>query len=179
MSKKIAIAAAVGALFAVASAGAFAYDGTITINGQVTSTTCSINAGSPNISVQLPTVSASTLTTAGATAGATPFTIALTNCTPVQGAGTAIAYFDDMDHVDMSTGNLVNTAAGGASNVQVALSTASGTPIALQSGGTQGQTPVSVSSGNATLNYTAQYKATGKAGSGPVSTYTTYSISYQ
>ncbi|PRE84487.1 fimbrial protein, partial [Burkholderia gladioli] len=59
----------------------FAADGTITFMGNVTAQTCTINgngSGSKNFTVTLPTVSASSLATAGATAGATPFNIALT-----------------------------------------------------------------------------------------------------
>lgn len=59
------------------TASAFAVDGTITINGQITDTTCtiSVDGGSNDATVTLPTVSSTTLGAAGATAGATPFTI--------------------------------------------------------------------------------------------------------
>ncbi len=77
--------AALLACAALAPAAAFAADGTITINGAVTAQTCTINGGTPNFTVTLPKVSTSSLATAGTKAGATQFTIALTNCTPASG----------------------------------------------------------------------------------------------
>src|SRR5471032_277748 len=65
-------AAATIATIALASTGANASDGTITFNGLVTDTTCSIDAktaGAADKSVTLPTVTGSTLASAGATAG--------------------------------------------------------------------------------------------------------------
>jgi len=67
-------AAATIATIALASTGANASDGTITFNGLVTDTTCSIDAktaGAADKSVTLPTVTGSTLAAKGATAGTT------------------------------------------------------------------------------------------------------------
>jgi major type 1 subunit fimbrin (pilin) len=172
---------AAAAALAVAAPAAFAADGTITINGQVTSQTCTIsgNGGSKDFTVTLPTVAASALATPGATAGRTPFNIALSKCTP--NSGNVAVYFEPGATVDTTTGRLVNTAGtGGAGNVQIGLLNSDNSEIRL--GGalaTQNSKSVALSGGAATLNYYAQYVATDKATSGNVTTSTLYSIVYQ
>ena len=110
------------ALVAVIAATAFAptaqaaNSGTITISGKVLSDTCtvSVNNGS---TVALPTVMTASLGTVGATAGTTPFTIALSGC---DANTTSAAMSFSGANIDAGTGNLKNTVAGG-SNVQVQL----------------------------------------------------------
>ncbi|WP_323120875.1 fimbrial protein [Burkholderia alba] len=164
-----------------AAPAAFAADGTITINGQVTSQTCTIsgNGGGKDFTVTLPTVSASTLATAGAAAGRTPFNIALSKCTP--NSGNVSTYFEPGATVDTTTGRLVNTAPGGAANVQVGLLNSDNSSIQLGAAqASQNSKPVALSGGAATLNYYAQYVATGGAATaGSVTTTTLYSIVYQ
>jgi major type 1 subunit fimbrin (pilin) len=167
-------------ILAVAAPAAFAADGTITINGQVTAQTCTIsgNGGGKDFTVTLPTVSASALTTPGATAGRTPFNVALSKCTP--NSGNVAVYFEPGATVDASTGRLVNTASSGAGNVQVGLLNSDNSEIRL--GGalaTQNSKPVALTGGAVTLGYFAQYVATGQATAGSVTTSTLYSIVYQ
>lgn len=169
--------AIVGTLLGAASIGAHAADGTITFTGNVTAQTCTIagNGGTSNFSVALPTVSASSLATAGATAGRTPFNIALSNCAQ---SGNVHTFFEQGPTIDTSTGNLLVNA-GGASNVEIQLQNSDFSTIALnQPDSTQGSKTVAISSGAATLNYYAQYFATGAANAGAANSSVMYTMSY-
>ena len=167
-------------LLVLATSSVFAADGTITINGQVTDKTCTVNAGTTkDFTVTLPTVSQSVLAVAGATAGRTPFTINLTGCT----AGSKVAtYFEPGSTVDFSSGRL-NNASGTATNVQVQLLGSNNTAIpvlAAGAGGVQTNSQlVAVTDGAANLNYYAQYYATGASTPGSVATTVKYTIIYQ
>ncbi|MEX6004593.1 fimbrial protein [Providencia vermicola] len=87
------------------SASALAADGTITFNGEITSTTCDVTTGNGgDFTVTLPTVSTTALNAAGATAGNTSFTIDLANCS-VSGVDVA-ANFESLSSGDAVTGNL-------------------------------------------------------------------------
>lgn len=170
----------VAAIVALAPMSAMAVDGTITVNGQVNASTCLINgAASPgNISVTLPPVSATSLNTAGNTAGNKQFSIALSGCGSLTKATT---YFEVGPNIDATTGYLKNTAVGGATNVQVRLlNDDMSTEIKLnQASGAQASKQFTITSGAATLNYFAQYYATGVATAGPVATSVQYTMQYQ
>lgn len=185
MNLRILALAATAAL--VSSPMAFAADGTITFTGNVVDTTCTISGGTAaaaDFTVTLPKVSASALDVAAKTAGDTPFTITLSGCK----AGTAAAtggvhtLFEAGGNVDTSTGRLKNTAASGATNVQIGILNASdrsavklGAPDASQN-----SRSATLSSGGASLNYIAQYVANGgPATAGSVTSSVTYSIVYE
>lgn len=138
--------------------------------------TCTINGGTPSFTVTLPTVATSALAAASATAGRTPFSIALTDCTPT--TGNVTAYFEQGANTSVTNHWLTNT--GTAANVAVQLLTPALGVIQLGNGpATQGGPTVALSAGAATLNYYAEYRATaGAAGVGTVLTSTTYSIVY-
>lgn len=158
---------------------ALAADGTISFTGSITDATCDVkvNNTSANGSVTLPAVPKSNLPNSGNVAGATMFTLNLSGCTT---GNTVNAYFETGSTVDSVTGNLINS--GTAGNVQVQLLTGSGTPIAVGNSGQATTTSLvttdspSVTSG--TLNYMAQYYATGAATAGSVTTSVTYSLTY-
>lgn len=182
-----AFALVTGALLGFASIGAQAADGTITFAGAVSDSTCSINgaaSGTPaNMAVGLPTVSASTLSTPGATAGtsaATDLVFTLTGCT---GAATkAVAVFENGSTVDQSTGNLTNLATTApAQNVQVQLLNASLLPINIVTGANNdmANNSATITGNAASLKYFAQYYATGKAQAGAVNTTVQYTMQYQ
>jgi len=156
---------------------ALASDGTITFNGEITASTCDIvNSGGPDFTVQLPTVSTSTLNADGTTAGWTQFDIELANCT---GSLTDVsAYFESGSNVDPVTGRLRNTLVSGAQNVQVALRDSNGAGnITI---GAPSNQVVDVSGGSGTLSYEAGYWATGAAATaGLVESSVTYSLVYQ
>lgn len=168
--------------FALAfSSSASAADGTITINGEITDTTCniSVNGGAADATVVLPTVSASSLAAAGETAGATPFNIALSGCTGTA-LGTATTWFESGLNVDSTSGRLNNT--GTATEVQVQLLNSGMAAIMAggpQGGGGQNDIPVDISTGDGTLNYYAQYYATAPSTAGTVVTSVEYTLVYE
>lgn len=182
MIKNKLISAAIFTSAAITSQFAFAADGTITINGNVTAQTCTINgngSGSNNFTVTLPSVSASALTTAGDKAGETPFSIALTACTPA--SGTVHTYFEPGATVNTATGNLI-VAAGGALNVEIGLENGvDSSPIALGAADTaqNSKTAAIGTDGTATLPYFAQYVATGTATPGLANSSVMYTLVYQ
>lgn len=172
---------AVSGVLGLASLGAHAADGTITFNGTVTAQTCTINGngtGSNDFTVTLPTVSTSSLAAAGDTAGITPFSIALTNCTPA--SGNVHTYFEQGPTIDSTTGDLILTA-GGATNVQLHLQNSDFSDISLNAAdGAQNSQSVAISAaGAATLPYYVAYKATGAATAGAADSSVMYTLSYQ
>lgn len=181
---KYAISALALVLSSATATSAFAADGTITINGQITDTTCtiSVDGGSSDATVTLPTVSVSSLAAAGTTAGATPFNISLSGCTGVS-LNTASTYFEPGAYVDSQTGrlNIDTTAADAASNVQVQLLNADRNAIVAGASIANGQNdiPVDISSGSGILNYYAQYYATGASTAGSVTTQVDYTMTYE
>ncbi|MFL9880063.1 fimbrial protein [Herbaspirillum rhizosphaerae] len=165
---------------ALAPIASFASDGTINFTGSVTSQTCTINSGSSStFTVSLPKVSASSLATAGAKAGQTAFTIALSNCSPA--SGNARAFFEAGTNVDPVSGRLnIATGAGNATNVQIGLATTAGADIKIgASSGSQNTNSVAISGGSANLSYLAQYVATGAATAGATTSSVTYTIEFQ
>jgi major type 1 subunit fimbrin (pilin) len=177
-------AAAALATIALASTGATASDGTITFTGAVTDTTCSIDAktaGAADKNVTLPTVTSSTLASAGSSAGttaATDLTFALSGCSTET---KAVARFENGPTIDQTTGYLTNQDATGAKNVQVRLLNASHLPINVVTGENNDMAGngVAVVAGAADLKYFAEYYATGKATAGPVNTSVQYTVDYQ
>lgn len=174
LSALIIAGAAMGAQHAAAA------DGTITFNGMVTDQTCTINgngSGAKDFLVTLPTVSASALPD-GEAAGATPFHIQLTACTPA--SGNVHTYFEPGVTTDSTTGNLI-LAAGGAANVQIELLNKDSSKINPGfADAAQNSLPVAIdASGAARLDYFAQYRAIGgNAGSGPANTSVVYTLAY-
>lgn len=164
---------------ALASQAARAVDGTITFTGKVVANTCKfhVNGGGSSNTVVLPVVFTSALTTAGNVAGNTAFTISATNCDPLL---TSVQAYFNGPHVDGTTGNLINT--GTAANVQVQLlngTTSTVMPLNGTTATTQNSPVGTVSStGAATMNYSAQYYATGAATAGLVNTSVDYTINY-
>ncbi|WMD18512.1 fimbrial protein [Achromobacter seleniivolatilans] len=165
---------------AMASQMASAADGTITFNGNVTAQSCTINGGgaASNFAVTLPTVSTSSLAAAGQTAGRTPFSIELTNCSPT--SGNVHTFFESGPTTDLTTGHLI-VAQGGAMNVQIGLQNgADQTDIkAGFADAAQNSKSVAISAGSATLPYYAQYVATGAATAGAANSSVMYTIAYQ
>ena len=178
---KKTIISSVLAVAALAPIASFASDGTINFTGAVTSQTCTINSGaSSTFTVALPKVATSALATAGAKAGQTAFTIALSNCSPA--SGNARAFFEAGANVDPVSGRLnIATGAGNATNVQIGLATIAGADIKIgASSGAQGTTPVAIAAdGTANLSYLAQYVATGAATAGATTSSVTYTIEFQ
>ena len=186
MPKRIVSTAVIG-LMALLSTAAQAADGTITFTGSVTDTTCSINGTASgtaaDVAVILPTVQAGSLPAAGATAGTSSLGDVRLTLSGCSGAATkAIARFENGPTVDQSSGYLTNQAsATPAQNVQVRLLNANAQPINVLTGAnnTLATNGATITGGAATLNYFAQYYATGKAQPGNVSTSVQYTMQYQ
>ena len=137
--KKLSLALLTTTLCAVAATtSVFAADGTITINGRVITSTCTLTGGgsagtgTQNVTVTLPTVQNSEFRAANTTAQPTNFTLALTNstgsapCDAVTIAGlqgiTLGGPTNAGQYVSGGTTQLVNTASGAATvNVQLKL----------------------------------------------------------
>jgi len=177
MKKTLLSTLLVAASLAALAPAAQATDGTINFTGSVLASTCTVSTGTNgNFSVVLPPVSTKTLATAGNTAGRTPFSIQLTGCgaTPVK----AQTFFEAGPTVNQSTGRL--TVTGGATNVEIGLLNATfqdikaGAPLASQN-----TDVVAITGGTATMNFYAQYVATGAAGAGTANSSLQYTISYQ
>lgn len=172
----------ISALLGTAASSAFAYDGTVTFNGQLSDSTCAVNAADATKTVTLPTVATTSLTTVGQTAGFTPFSISVSNC---PASVTSVrAHFESNANMDSDTGNLVLTNTGGAGNVQVQLQNTDGSQIAL--GGTNAAlatvvdgTATDTDTGRtATMTYHAGYYATGATTAGAVTTLTNFTVAY-
>ena len=149
---------------------AHAADGTISFAGTVTAQTCTIsgNGGSKDFTVALPTVSVSALQTGAGTisgnqaiftaqpAGKTPFSIALSNCSP--NTGNVSVYFEPGPAVDTTHygGVLANTL--GTAQVYVKLYNDDDSPINLGAAqASQNSKVVALANGSATLRYAAAY----------------------
>jgi major type 1 subunit fimbrin (pilin) len=185
MTKTLLSAALIAGLgiAAFAPQTARAVDGTITVTGTVTAGTCKVNSGSPAaVAVTLPSVQTSALLTAGAVAGRTPFSLAISGC--AAGINGATTYFEPGPTIDPSNGNLINS--GTAANVQVQLLNGTGSSAAAFSqiqlanpAATQNSGQVTITSGAATMNYYAQYFAkTAAVTSGTVSSSVQFTMVY-
>ena len=190
MAKISLLAAACVASTVLASSSAWASDGTITFAGTIYEQSCSIsgNGGSADFQVDMPHLSKNALNAAGKSAGATPFSIRLTNCntTPTTRAGgTAFtkvkAFFEPGPDVDFSTGRVKNTTAtGAATHLQIEILNTDGELIDLSKGSSQISPEATLVNDAATLNYIARYYANGAAvTAGSVNAKVTYSIIYQ
>lgn len=166
-----------GLLLATAQVSAAeASDGTINFTGTVASQTCtvSVNGAGNTATVPLPKVAAGVLNTAGAVAGNTRFTLALSNCSAT--TGDVYAYFEQGAGVN-ANGRLTNT--GSATGVDLQLLDSANN--AINTGSTeQSSAPATVAlvDGAGTLTYSAQYYATAAAVAGTVASTVNYSINY-
>ncbi|WP_321872697.1 fimbrial protein [Burkholderia ubonensis] len=180
--KKITMMMSAAGLAIMAMNAAHASDGTITFNGSVVATTCKINGGNGDVTVNLPKVGANTLAAAGATAGRTPFTLALTGCTPGEGNPAKVGVvFESGANVDQTTGRLnLDAGTGAATNLQINVLNAQQQPIKVGFPGDQNSQVVAIGTdGSATLNYFAEYYATGTAKAGAANSKVQYSLTYQ
>ncbi|MCU9948208.1 fimbrial protein [Pseudomonas sp. PDM13] len=150
-----------------------AAEGTITITGEVSDKTCTINQGSGDKLVPLSNIAMSSLP-AGQVSGVTPFTLEFSGCS----ATKVRAHFEPGGNVDAATGDLKNTQAGG-SNVQVRILNDAQQHIDLRNNSNSQQ--VEVTGGSATLLYHAAYMApAGEAvTAGGVKTTVEYSMDYE
>lgn len=154
--------------------------GTITINGELTASTCKVtvdDSATGDSIVTLPKLPISQLAKAGQFAGATSFVMHLTNCTPTD--SKVRAYFESGSTVDAATGRLNNTLTTGAKNVQIQLLNAADVVLEAGNASQRANTATPLNSGAADLVYQARYYATGTSTVGKVASSVTYSIDYE
>jgi major type 1 subunit fimbrin (pilin) len=159
---------------------AHADDGNIGFNGSVGAATCTIQGGggtTPDFTVTLPNISAQSLSTVGSSAGRTLFQIKLTNCNPT--TGQAMAYFEPGPTVDNTTNAL--TLGGGAAGVEIFLLNDKFQQILVgQPQGVQNSTIATITGGNATITFYAQYQAISEPVTpGAANTSVQYTMLYQ
>jgi major type 1 subunit fimbrin (pilin) len=146
---------------------------TLNFTGTYTATTCAVSSN--DLTVTLPILSTRSLSSAGKTAGATVFNISMQCPSGVTGARV---YFESGGATDPTTGNLNPQAVGGsasATNVQVMLANADGTPIKAGDRSTMQVIPIT-STAPTSANFIASYYATGQATAGVVNTFVTYVV---
>lgn len=157
------------------SANAYAimnfYSGGVTF----TASTCTVSTGSQNLVVTLPAVLASSLTSAGATAGTTPFSINLTGCTSSLNVSATL---NTNNSYAAANGVIAPTTGSGyAGNVGIRLLQSDGaTPVEFGTAFPVGTT----SSANFTFSLYAQYYQTASPVTpGQVQATATYTLTYQ
>jgi len=176
MKIKLLLASLV-ALSAYANA---ASDNTVQFQGMVSTQTCNvnINGNAETPIVLLPTVAATELAKAKDTAGATKFTVNVTDC---QSAAANISVVFAGNNVT-TNGNLGNTTDGDASNVSIQLLNVDGTtPLTFTNGSTVSTTAFTkaADSTSASQDLIARYYAeAADVGAGAVTASAQYSISY-
>lgn len=170
-------------LFAVNSAAAT--DGTITFNGEISATICSVHGGTPgsgsgDFNVTLQKVSASAFKGVGDVAGAEPYFIYVgspgeTGC--ADNTVVHVHYEPTSPQIDPTTGNL-NVLAGGATGVQIQV--LDGNKTAINLANAPDSTPVTVVGNQATLPFFARYISTNTTVTpGIADSAVLYSIAYQ
>lgn len=180
MSKHLLSAALIAGLGLAFVPGANAADGTITINGLVLGTTCTINGGTNNFTVTLPTVN--TTDFASGTTGKTQFALNLSNCPTGADFSPAVQVSTTFSgtSIDTTAGLLKDTSAD--NGVAIELLDDSSVKVDLTKTTAAGQSSETASvdgSGNATLTYYAQYRQTGTSVSaGRVTTTVDYTLNY-
>ena len=164
---------------AAAPLAANAVDGTINFTGKVTDKTCTIQSPQgKDFTVNLPTVSKSTLAGSGQVAGRTPFSINLGQCNP----GNVATYFEP--GATVASGRLKNqSTTNAATNVDLQLLGSNNLPIAITAAGAnsaqQNSQWVAVAAdGTANLDYFVEYYATNAATAGEVTSSVKYTIIY-
>lgn len=151
----------------------------INITGKVMETSCVLDSASTNIDVKLPTINKDLLSAEQSSTGRTGFSMKVTGC--ADGVKVSAAFVPD-SNVD-AYGNLTNSAAGGASNVQVQLLDQSYNVININTDDATSQLARAVTingSAPATLQYYAQYfSQAGSAGTGDVAAMANYQLTYE
>lgn len=154
-------------------------DNTIRFQGEVADQTCdiSINGNASTPLILLPTVAATALTTAGSTAGQTPFSIGLTGCT-ASGTNTAISTVFVGNNLT-ANGHMGNT--GTAGNVSLRLVDPVAPTTALDLTGQTGAAGLVLAAGatSASHDFAVEYVAEGIATPGSVLGSVQYAVSYQ
>ncbi|MGU7771925.1 fimbrial protein [Burkholderia sp. MR1-5-21] len=180
MKKQLLSALLASAGLVMIASNAHAADGTITINGSILQSTCKINGGATgDVTVDLPKIRSTALSSVGAVAGRTPFTLALSECGST--GGKVGVFFETGANVDASSGRLtLDAAADAAKGVQINVLNDQQQQIKVGSAGDQNSQVVDIAAdGTATLNYFAEYYASDAVTAGSANSKVQYSLTYQ
>jgi major type 1 subunit fimbrin (pilin) len=187
--KHIRFRASIVALSAIAGLGgsenSFASDGTITVNGTVKATTCSVTAqlgttiptsgATPNLTVTLPTISWQSIQATGASAGSTAFSIGVYGCGTT--ANTMAVNFETSN--SMNSSGVITSTGGLAGNYLRLLNSNQSNPVVP---GAPLATSSIASGGAGQTFYVQYYNGTGAAltssNVGAVVGTLTYTINY-
>lgn len=178
-------------LFTLISLSAQAADFSFT--GEIQDITCEVNADFKNLVVILPSVGKGSFANSQ-TAGHTQFRILLGKCRNVTDfhEDKELYAFFESDHLDRDNNYTLKNVAtkDPAHNVNIQLTNADGSAIKVSNNGAQsanfdpiasyrGGDTLSAMKESYTLNYGAQYYATGVVSAGNVETFATFSIRYK
>lgn len=157
---------------------------TVTFQGEVASQTCDVSInGNTNSIVMLPTVKLADLTgSAGKTAGLTPFTVSVSNCTASTTGDTAIKTKFLGHNVDSATGvlgNLASTNAATGVGIQLTQKSDGTTPVTLNGPTAVAGLVLKQGETSASYDFAAQYYAlTAAPAAGAVTAVAEYTLSY-
>lgn len=155
---------------------AMAADVNLTINGELTATTCKLEntTGTLEKTVALPILTTNALASAGATAGRTPIDIAISGCAAA--TAKAILLFEGGGSNITATGGLANTAtATPATNVEIQLLDAQASVLNVNTA----KPEYNLTSGAGNIRMFAQYfSPQGGATAGAVNSKVAFSIQY-
>lgn len=178
------LATAFGAM-AMAPTPAKAVDGVITVTGSVVAQTCTVDGNafgtSDAVAVKLPLVLAPVLAGSGSVANKTGFSLVVAGCD--SSLSTVQAFFSGAN-INTTDGNLKNaTGAGNATNVEVQLLNGNSVVMPLNGATANAQNSLltnltGTTTKGATLNFFAQYFATGVATAGAVNTSVQFTMNY-
>lgn len=164
------------------------YDGKVIFNGEVIDQTCVVVTGKQQQTVTLEKVQDTKLKAAGDVAGGKAFSIDLQNCKTTSPHQLVRAEFRMSGLVDAANHYTLKNQGGSATNVNLRLLDANGTPIEIGNanymvGNVAYPTDNAYKNlnGQATgsINYSVEYYATGKATPGTVMSEVEYSIVYK
>jgi len=176
------LALTIGAAFTPSIAAA-ANDGTIEITGNIVATTCTVEGkppggGAVTKDVRLAGISVGSLTKPGATAGDRGFQIQIggnDDCT--DGAVAKVRFDPSSPLLDRTTGRLnVDAGTDTASNVQIEIANADGTPINMYTEDSQG---VKISGHVASIPLIALYYSLGDAKEGKAASRVGFQVVYE
>jgi major type 1 subunit fimbrin (pilin) len=186
---KLGSAFAIAMGLTVASIASATDGGVITFHGVVSDTTCTVQGGSGtdggvnNFSVALNGVDANVLNAAAKTANAKAFQVLIggpdqPSCGAGDGKIASMSFLASSPQVDAATGNLNNVLTSEASHVQIQLLKEDGTTAIDLRDPNKGLQSANFVNNQATLQYHAQYYATGAATPGLVESNVVYAVSY-
>jgi len=180
--KKLTILSLAAAMAAGFASTASAQSGTITFNGEVIATTCSVTfPGGTGVgndaTYQLRQVTASTLANVGDRANRTPITLQIGGTGGQCSSGTASLELNPNRNAAVDGTYLRNTAATSpATNVAIALS--DGNDVAIDISRPWASAPIDLAA-TKDLRFGAEYVATGAAAAGNVTAAVGYTVTYR